>query len=89
MRREPAWIQRIPQIRTDLMTLKTPLLGGKEIAKLFEVSPGHARRLLGRMGPTLHGNALVVDADDVLKLLSVAERDLQLHGGSGPKTQDG
>jgi hypothetical protein len=71
------------------MTLKTPLLGTKDIAKLFEVSPGHARRLLGRMGPMLHGNALVVDADDVLKLLSDTERELQSPGRSGAQTQDG
>ena len=66
------------------MTLKAPLLGTKDIAKLFEVSQGHARRLLGRMGPMLHGNALVVDADDVLKLLSDAERELQVPGESRP-----
>jgi hypothetical protein len=89
MRRQPAWIQRIPQIRSDLITLNLRLFGTKDIAKLFEVSPGHARRLLGRMGPMLHGNALVVDADDVLKLLSDAERELQVPGESGPKRQHG
>ena len=76
MRRQLHWIQRIPQIRSDLRTLNLPLLGIKDIAKLFDVSPGQARRLLGSMGPMLHGNALVVDVDDVLKLLSDAEREL-------------
>lgn len=69
--------------------LNLPLLGTKDIAKLFEVSPGHARRLLGRMGPMLHGNALVVDVDDVLKLLSDAERTQHLPVDSGPQTQHG
>ena len=87
MRRQPDWIQRIPQIRSDLKTLGLPLLGTKDIAKLFEVSPGHARRLLGRMGPMLHGNALVVDVDDVLKLLSDGERGRYFSGDSGPQTQ--
>jgi hypothetical protein len=74
MRRQPDWIQRVPQIRSDLKILKAPL-GIRDIARLFAVSPRQARRLLGRMGPMLHGNALVVDADDVLKLLADAERE--------------
>lgn len=76
MRKQPNWIKRVPQIRSDLKILKAPLLGIRDIAKLFAVSPGQARRLLGRMGPMLHGNALVVEADDVLKLLADAEREL-------------
>lgn len=76
MRKQPNWIKRAPQIRSDLKILKAPLLGIRDIAKLFAVSTGQARRLLGRMGPMLHGNALVVEADDVLKLLADAEREL-------------
>jgi hypothetical protein len=76
MSKQPAWIQRIPEIRSKLKTLTMPLLGLKDIAQLFGVSPGQARRLVGRMGPMLHGNSLVVDADDVLKLLSDSEHEL-------------
>lgn len=89
MRKKPDWIQRIPRIRLDLKSLKTPLLGIKDIAQLFGVSPGHARRLVGRMGPMLHGNALVVDVDDVLKLLSDTDRTQMLHTGCDAAMQEG
>jgi hypothetical protein len=31
------------------------------------------------MGPMLHGNSLVVDAEDILKMLSNIEREQEVH----------
>jgi hypothetical protein len=88
-RKQPPWIRQIPQIRSAVKTLTTPLLGVRDVAQLFGVSSGEARRLLGRMGPMLHGNSLVVDTDDVLKLLLETEYENEANAGPIQRKQDG
>ena len=75
----PNWIGRIPQIRAELSSVTTEFIDRRQIERLFEVSASQARRLITRMRPMLHGNSLVVDAEDILKMLSDIERDQVVH----------
>src|SRR5471030_2803149 len=74
----PDWIGRIPQIRTELSSVSTQFIDRRQLERLFGVSASQARRLITRMGPMLHGNSLVVDAEDILKMLSDIERDQEV-----------
>jgi len=75
----PDWIGRIPQIHTELSSVSTQFIDRRQLERLFGVSASQARRLITRMGPMLHGNSLVVDAEDILKMLSDTERDQEVH----------
>ena len=78
MAKQADWTRRIPQIRAALGSIPTPFIDRRQLEQLFGVSSTQARRLLGRMGPMLHGNSLVVDADDILKMLAEIERDQEV-----------
>jgi hypothetical protein len=71
----PDWAERIPLIRTALTKVTTEVIDQRQIGELFGVSAYRARRLIRDIGPMLHGNSLVVDAQDVHQLLSEMERD--------------
>ena len=75
MTKETDWTRRTHQIRASLSTVRSSLMDRRQVEKLFSVSPYQARRLMGRMEPMLHRNTLVVDREDILKLLSDVERD--------------
>jgi len=79
MMKQPDWIGRIPQIRTELSCVTTRFIDRRQLERLFGVSASQGRRLITRMGPMLHGNSLVVDAEDILKMLSDIERDQEVH----------
>ena len=74
----PDWTGRIPEIRAELGSVTTKFIDRRQLERLFGVSAGQARRLITRMGPMLHGNSLVVDAEDILKMLSEIERDQEV-----------
>jgi hypothetical protein len=74
----PDWTGRIPEIRAALGRVTTKFIDRRQLERLFGVSAGQARRLITRMGPMLHGNSLVVDAEDILKMLSEIERDQEV-----------
>src|ERR1035437_6628492 len=79
MMKQPDWIGRIPQIRAELSCVTTQFIDRRQLERLFGVSASQGRRLITRMGPMLHGNSLVVDAEDILKMLSDIERDQEVH----------
>jgi len=79
MIKQPDWIGRIPQIRAELSCVTTQFIDRRQLERLFGVSASQGRRLITRMGPMLHGNSLVVDAEDILKMLSDIERDQEVH----------
>jgi hypothetical protein len=79
MIKPPDWTGRIPEIRAELGSVTTKFIDRRQLERLFGVSAGQARRLITRMGPMLHGNSLVVDAEDILKMLSDIERDQEVH----------
>ena len=79
MMKQPDWIGRIPQIRAELSCVTTRFIDRRQLERLFGVSASQGRRLITRMGPMLHGNSLVVDAEDILKMLSDVERDQEVH----------
>lgn len=79
MMKQPDWIGRIPQIRAELSCVTTRFIDRRQLERLFGVSASQGRRLITRMGPMLHGNSLVVDAEDILKMLSDIERDQEVH----------
>lgn len=66
----PDWIGRIPQIRAELSSVTTQFIDRRQLERLFGVSASQARRLITRMGPMLHGNSLVVAAEDILRTFS-------------------
>ena len=74
----PDWAERIPSIRAALTKITTELIDRRQIGELFGVSPYQAGRLIRDMGPMLHGNSLVVDAEDIRKMLSEVERDKEI-----------
>ena len=74
----PDWAERIPSIRAALTKIPTELFDRRQIEELFGVTPYQASRLIRDMGPMLHGNSLVVDAQDVRRLLSEVERDHEI-----------
>ena len=74
----PDWTGRISEIRAELGSVTTKFIDRRQLERLFGVSAGQARRLITRMGPMLHGNSLVVDAEDILKMLSEIERDQEV-----------
>ena len=74
----PDWAGRIPEIRAELSSVTTKYIDRRQLERLFGVSAGQARRLITHMGPMLHGNSLVVDAEDILKMLSDIERDQEV-----------
>jgi hypothetical protein len=79
MNKEADWTRRTPQIRSALSAVRCRFIDRRQLEQLFGVSSYQARRLIGRMGPMLHGNSLVVDPEDILKLLSDVERDREMH----------
>jgi hypothetical protein len=79
MMKQPDWIGRIPQIRAELSCVTTQFIDRRQLERLFGVSASQGRRLITRMGPMLHGNSLVVDAEDILKMLSDIGRDQEVH----------
>jgi hypothetical protein len=48
------------------------------LGELFGLSSSQAGRLIREMSPMLHGNSLVVDAQDIRKLLSEMEQDHEI-----------
>ena len=50
----------------------------RQVGELFGISPARAARLIHGMGPMLHGTSLVVDAEDIRKLLSEMEKDREI-----------
>src|SRR5260370_4168542 len=79
MMKQRDWIGRIPQIRAELCCITTQFVDRRQLERLFGVSASQGRRLITRMGPMLHGNSLVVDAEDILKMVSDIERDQEVH----------
>jgi hypothetical protein len=79
MMKQPDWIGRVPRIRAELSGITTQFVDRRQVERLFGVSSSQGRRLITRMGPMLHGNSLVVDAEDILKMLSDIERDQEVH----------
>jgi hypothetical protein len=78
MNKLPNWVERIPSIRAALAKITTEVLDRRQIGELFGVSLYQAGRLIHSMGPMLHGNSLVVDAEDIRKILSGMERDREI-----------
>ena len=74
----PDWAERIPLIRAALTKINTEVIDRRQIGELFGVSAYQARRLIRDMGPMLHGNSLVVDAEDIRRMLSEMERDKEV-----------
>lgn len=74
----PDWADRIPRIRAALSEITTPFINRRQLAELFGVSSSQAGRLIRNMRPMLHGNSLVVDAEDIRKMLSDIERDREI-----------
>lgn len=74
----PDWANRIPLIRAALSNITTRYIDRRQIGELFGVSPYQAGRLVHNMGPMLHGNSLVVDAEDIRKMLTETERDREV-----------
>ena len=78
MSKLPDWAERIPSIRAALKNITTQVIDRRQIGELFGVSPYQAGRLIHDMGPMRHGNSLVVDAEDVRKMLSEMEREKEV-----------
>jgi len=78
MSKLPDWSGRIPLIRAALTDITTEFIDKRQIGELFGVSSDRARRLIHDMGPMRHGNSLVVDAEDIRKMLSEMERDQEI-----------
>jgi hypothetical protein len=74
----PDWADRIATIRVALGDRAIKLFDRRQVGELFGISPARAARLIHGMGPMLHGNSLVVDAEDIRRLLSEMERDQEL-----------
>ena len=58
--------------------IATEFIDRRQIGELFGVSSYQAGQLIRNMGPMLHGNSFVVDAQDIRKLLSEMERDREI-----------
>jgi len=78
MSKLPDWAERIPSIRAALKNITTQVIDRRQIGELFGVSPYQAGRLSHDMRPMRHGNSLVVDAEDVRKMLSEMEREKEV-----------
>ena len=78
MKKLPDWAERIPSIRAALKNITTQVIDRRQIAELFGVSPYQAGRLIHDMGPMRHGNSLVVDAEDIRRMLSEMEREKEV-----------
>jgi len=78
MNKLPDWAERIPLIRAALANIATEIIDRRQIGELFGVSSYQAGQLIRDMGPMLHGNSFVVDAQDIRKLLSDMERDQEV-----------
>ena len=74
----PDWAERIPQIRAALSEIRTEFIDRRQIAELFAVSSSRAGQLIHSMSPMLHGNSLVVESDDVRRILSAVEKDKEI-----------
>ena len=75
----PDWAERIPLICAALGQIRTEFIDRRQIAELFAVSSSRAGQLIHSMSPMLHGNSLVVEPDDVRKILSAVEKDKEIH----------
>jgi len=78
MNKLPDWAERIPSIRAALTNIAAEFIDRRQIAELFGVNSYQAGQLIRDMDPMLHGNSLVVDAEDIRKLLSEMERDQEI-----------
>jgi hypothetical protein len=78
MTKQPDWAKRIPLIRAALSDITSQFIDRRQLGELFGVSSSQAGRLIRSIGPMLHGNSLVVDAEDIRKLLSEMERDQEI-----------
>jgi hypothetical protein len=78
MTKQPDWAKRIPLIRAALSDITSEFIDRRQLGELFGVSSSQAGHLIRSMGPMLHGNSLVVDAEDIRKLLSEMERDQEI-----------
>jgi hypothetical protein len=67
MNKLPDWAERIPLIRAALTDIATEFIDRRQIGELFGVSSYQAGQLIRNMGPMLHGNSFVVDAQDIRK----------------------
>jgi hypothetical protein len=65
-------------IRAALTKIATEVIDRRQIGELFGVSAYRASRLIRDMGPMLHGNSLVVDAEDIRNLLAEVERNHEI-----------
>ena len=74
----PDWADRIATIRVALGDRAIKLFDRRQVGELFGIGPARAARLIHRMSPMLHGNSLVVDAEDIRKLLSETEKDREI-----------
>jgi hypothetical protein len=74
----PEWAERIPMIRAALTNITAQYIDRRQIGELFGVSSYQAGRLIRDMGAMRHGNSLVVDAEDIRKMLSETERDQEV-----------
>ena len=61
-----------------MTNIATEFIDRRQIGELFGVSSYQAGQLIRDMGPMLHGNSFVVDAQDIRKLLSEMERDREI-----------
>ena len=74
----PDWANRVATIRVALGDRAIKLFDRRQVGELFGISPARAARLIHGMGPMQHGNSLVVDAEDIRKLLSETEKDREI-----------
>ena len=58
--------------------MTAPYIDLRQVAELFGVNPYQAGRVIRDIGPMLHGNSFVVDAEDIRELLSEAEREMEI-----------
>lgn len=75
MPRKPAWIHRLDTVLDELYRLPAPILDSAAIAKLFAVSPRHARRILGDVLELPAGRSLVVTRADLIDKLHRLQAD--------------
>lgn len=78
MTKPAEWAERIPLIRAALSDITTQFIDRRQIEALFGVSSSQSERLIRDIGPMLHGNSFVVDAQDIRKMLSVVEKDKEI-----------
>src|SRR5580658_6069730 len=78
MSKLPDWTERIPSIRAALKNITTQVIDRRQIGELFGVSSVQAGQLIRAMGAMRHGNSLVVDAEDIRRMLSETERDQEV-----------